>query len=248
MPNSEIPTVLITGAKSGIGLEFARQYAERGWNVIATHYQADPPELLREAMSVYERITYEVLDVSDLQSIRTLAGKLHGQPIDVLVSNAGIAYDGSESGLERQTFGTLDPAAFQRMYAVNVLGPLLVSQEFADNLRLGTQRKLVAISSTNGSLTNVLPGFGSVYYKSSKAGLNRAMICAAEALEGDGIAVLILHPGAVLTEKNREFGAGDYPGLIETPQSVSGMIEVVDRHGIADSGQFFQWDGSVAPW
>ena len=74
------------------------------------------------------------------------------------------------------------------------------------------------------------------------------MICAAEALEGDGIAVLILHPGAVLTEKNREFGAGDYPGLIETPQSVSGMIEVVDRHGIADSGQFFQWDGSVAPW
>lgn len=248
MQKPDTPTALVTGVKSGIGLEFARQYAERGWNVIATHRNPDPPDLVRELMAGDERITYQVLDVADPDSVRAVGRALEGRPLELLINNAGIAYDGTASGLERQAFGALDPATFHRMFEVNVLGPLLVAQELADNLRRGTGGKLVTISSTNGSLTEVLPGTRSVYYKSSKAALNRAMVCVAEALRDDGVIVSILHPGAVLTEKNREFGVSNYPGLIETTESVSGMIAVIDRLTPADSGLFYQWDGSVAPW
>ncbi len=240
-------TVLITGVKSGIGLEFARQFAERDWSVIATHYSEQPPEPVVQAMERYTGIRYEQLDISDSAAITDYAAALTGQAIDVLINNAAIAYDGSASGIELQSFGHVDPATFHRMYAVNVLGPLLLTQELSANLRLGQHKKVICISSTNGSLTAPLPG-QSINYKASKAALNRAMICVAEALAEDGIAVALLHPGAVFTEKNAEHGAGTYPGMIGTEFSVTSMMGVIERLTIEQSGKFFNYDGGFAPW
>lgn len=247
MATDYAPTVLITGAKSGIGLEFGRQFAARGWKVIATHRSLRAPEPVAKAMGRFPSIGYEPLDVTDPAAIGALAGKLAEQPVDVLINNAGIAYDGSEGGIGRQSFGSCDPDTFHRMFGVNVLGALLVTQAFTDHLRKGRHRKVVSVSSTNGSLTAPLPG-ASIYYKASKAALNRAMICVAEALRPDGIAVAMLHPGAVRTEKNLEHGAGDYPGLIETPFSVEGMMGVIDRLTIENTGKFYNYDAGFAPW
>ena len=122
-----------------------------------------------------------------------------------------------------------------------------MAEAFADHLRRGQHKKIVSVSSTNGSLTAVLPGT-SIYYKSSKAALNRAMISVSEALRADGIAVILIHPGAVSTEKNMTMGSGTYPGMIETPYSVKGMMEVIDRLTVENTGKFYNYDCGFAPW
>src|SRR5690349_24325233 len=83
-------TVLITGSNQGIGLEFAKEYAARGWTVIATHRRTTTPEELAKLAAKYPKLRIERMDVTDPAQIEALGAKLKGQPIDVLLSNAGL--------------------------------------------------------------------------------------------------------------------------------------------------------------
>jgi hypothetical protein len=103
----------------------------------------------------------------------------------------------------------------------------------------------VSISSTNGSVTFSLGGSGAIAYRASKAALNRAMQLVAVHLKGEGITVLLLHPGAVLTERQESFR--QFPGMVEMQPSVSGMIEQIAKATIDDTGRFIQYDGATAP-
>jgi NAD(P)-dependent dehydrogenase (short-subunit alcohol dehydrogenase family) len=127
---------------------------------------------------------------------------------------------------------------------VNVRGPLLVSERFIDHVRASTQKKIVAISSTNGSLTEPLPGSRAISYRASKAALNRAMQLVALHEKDNGVVVLMLHPGAVVTERQ----ASPTPDMIELEPSIAGMIEVIEAATIEDTGRFIQYDGTTAPW
>lgn len=246
-------TVLITGANSGLGLEFAKQYAEKGWTVIATHRRSDMPETLAPLVAQYPRtVRVERMDVASIPEVRALAAKLAGVPIDVLINNAGIYSDRSTCtsencrGEDNQTFGAIDFELFDQIMTVNVRGPLIVSESFIDNVRASRQKKIIAISSTNGSVSEPLPGPWGIGYRSSKAALNRAMQLVAVKEKDEGVLVLMLHPGTVVTER-LEANRGQ-PGTVETPPSVRGMIAVIDRATLADTGKFLQYDGSVAPW
>jgi NAD(P)-dependent dehydrogenase (short-subunit alcohol dehydrogenase family) len=247
-------TVLITGANSGIGLEFARQYAALGWNVIATHRRSDVPETLAPLLAQYPgTVRVERMDVASIPEVEALAAKLRGVPIDVLINNAGVYSDRSEcrsesctGAADTQTFGNIDYALFDLIMAVNVRGPLLVSENFIDNVRASKQKKIIAISSTNGSVSAPLPGPQGIAYRSSKAALNRAMQLVAVKEEEEGVLVLMLHPGTVVTERlERNRGL---PGTVETTPSVAGMIKVIAAATMADTGKFLQYDGTTAPW
>jgi NAD(P)-dependent dehydrogenase (short-subunit alcohol dehydrogenase family) len=146
---------------------------------------------------------------------------------------------------DTQSFGNMDYALFDTIMAVNVRGPLLVSENFIDNVRASGQKKLVSISSTNGSLTYTLGGSGAIAYRASKAALNRAMQLVAVHEKEAGVIVVLLHPGAVLTERQADL---TFPGMIEMEPSVRGMIEQIERVSLADSGRFIQYDGATAPW
>jgi len=122
----------------------------------------------------------------------------------------------------------------------------MVTEAFLKNLRAGKQKKVISISSTNGSLTEQLPGSGAIFYRASKAALNRAMQLVAAANRDDGIIVVLLHPGAVLTER-QAYLAG-YEGMIEMPFSVEHMIKTIDRLTASDTGRFILYDGTTAPW
>ena len=245
-------TVLITGANSGLGLEFVKQYAAKGWTVIATHRRTELPESLAAVVGEHPNVRVERMDVADFESIETLAAKLEGVPIDVLINNAGVYSDRSVCADETcrgdgstQSFGNMDYDLFDTIMAVNVRGPLVVSEHFIDNVRASRQKKLVSISSTNGSLTEPLPGSGAISYRASKAALNRAMQLVAVHEKPEGVTVLLLHPGAVLTERQADL---DYPGMIEMEPSVAGMIEQIEKATLEDTGRFIQYDGTTAPW
>jgi NAD(P)-dependent dehydrogenase (short-subunit alcohol dehydrogenase family) len=248
-------TVLITGANSGIGLEFAKQYAERGWHVIATHRRSAVPDSLAELLAQFDNVRVETLDVTRVEQARELAARLSAVPIDVLINNAGVYNDrgvcaaGEEDcpgDWSTQVFGDLRYPLFDTIMAVNVRGPLLVSEAFIGNVKASTQKKIVSISSTNGSLTDQLEGSGAIFYRASKAALNRAMQLVARAASGDGVTVVLLHPGAVLTE--RQAYLSGFPGMVEMQYTVAQMIDTIDALTIDDTGRFVQFDGTTAPW
>lgn len=245
-------TVLITGANSGLGLELVKQYAAKSWTVIATHRRDGVPESLAAVVAAHPQVRVERMDVASIAEVRALATKLQGTPIDVLINNAGIysdrgacADDACRGEDATQSFGNIDYELFDTIMATNVRGPLLVAEAFIDNVRASTQRKLVNISSTNGSVTFTLGGSGAIAYRASKAALNREMQLVAVHERSAGVTVLLLHPGAVLTERQANL---TFPGMIEMQPSVSGMIDVIAKATIADTGRFIQYDGATAPW
>jgi NAD(P)-dependent dehydrogenase (short-subunit alcohol dehydrogenase family) len=252
-PVAVADTVLITGANSGLGLELAKQYGAKGWTVIATHRRSEIPESLAAVVAEHPNVRVERMDVASIEEVEALAAKLDGMPIDVLINNAGVYADrsvcqGNEAcrGEGRtQSFGNMDYELFDTIMAVNVRGPLVVSENFLDNVRASEQKKIVAISSTNGSVSQPLGGSGAISYRASKAALNRAFQLVAVHEKPEGVIVLLLHPGAVLTERQADL---DFPGMIDMEPSVRGMIEVIDKATLQDSGRFIQYDGTTAPW
>lgn len=244
-------TVLITGANSGIGLEFVKQYAAGKWSVIATHRRSETPETLAQVIAEYPNVRAERMDVSSVAEVEALASKLRDTPIDVLINNAGVYSDRSACRAEdcggrvdTQVFGNLDYALFDTIMTVNVRGPLLVSERFIEHVRSSRQKKIVSISSTNGSLTEQRPGAYAISYRASKAALNRAMQLVARHEKPNGVTVLLLHPGAVITERQ-----GDPTDeMIDLEPSIAGMIDVIGSATIDDSGRFIRYDGTPAPW
>lgn len=226
---STTPTVLITGANRGIGLEYARQFSAKRYKVIGTaRGRSDGKEL----SAVADRV--EQLDVSDSMSVAALAERLNGVAIDILVNNAGV-FDGKDVTVER-----VDCAAMERMLAVNTLGPLRVTQALLPNLRAGTGRIVVNMSSELGSIEE---SSGRWYaYRTSKAALNQITKTLSVELAQEGFVCVVLHPGWVRTEM------GGASATYSPQESVSGLIAVIEKLGPADNGNFYDFRGTPIPW
>ena len=119
-----MPTILITGASRGIGLELTKRYAADGWQVIAC---CRKPKEAKALNAVKGEIELRTLDVSKPASIAKLKAALGSRPIDVVLNNAGVY--GQRSG-----FGKTDPKDFMATFQVNTLAPLLVAEALLPNL------------------------------------------------------------------------------------------------------------------
>jgi NAD(P)-dependent dehydrogenase (short-subunit alcohol dehydrogenase family) len=249
-------TVLITGANSGIGLEFARQYAAKGWAVIATHRRAETPRTLTDLAARYNKVRIEKLDVTSVEQVNALAARLSDTPIDVLINNAGVYNDrskcaGDDEGCAGdwtvESFGSLKYSLLDTIMAVNIKGPLIVSERFYKNVLASTQKKIVAVSSSNGTLTGeAQPRPGAIFYRMSKAALNREMQIVASSTRKDGVTVIMLNPGPTLTEHQEYLKS--YKGMLETSFTVENMIATIGKVTIADTGRFLRYDGATEPW
>ncbi len=249
-------TVMITGANSGIGLEFARQYAQAGWTVIATHRRAEPPQSLTDLKAKYNKVRIESLDVTNLDQAQKLAVKLAGVPIDVLINNAGIYNDRAKCGDDEgcpgdyagESFGTFKYSLLDTIMAVNIKGPLLVSETFYKNVLAGGQKKIIAVSSSNGTLTGEAhPRPGAMFYRMSKAALNREMQVVAAETRKDGVTVIMFNPGPTLTE-HQAYLDGKFKGMLKTSFTVENMIYTIGKVTIADTGHFLRYDGVAEAW
>jgi NAD(P)-dependent dehydrogenase (short-subunit alcohol dehydrogenase family) len=249
-------TVLITGANSGIGLEFAKQYAAKGWTVIATHHRPETPKSLADLAAQHKNVRIERLDVTSVEEANALAKKLADVPIDVLLNNAGVYNDRSKCAADDdrcpgdwtvESFGKLKYSLLDTVMAVNIKGPLIISEAFYDNVKASKQKKLVAVSSSNGTLTGEKPPRpGAIFYRMSKAALNREMQIVAASTKADGVTVVMLNPGPTLTE-HQEY-LKDYPGMLKTSFTVEQMIGTIDKATIHDTGAFLRYDGAPEPW
>lgn len=224
-----MPSVLVTGASRGIGLGLVRAFAGRGWSVLAC---ARDPAALPAIEGAVER---HPLDVTDPGSIARLAATLAGRPIDLLVNNAGIF------GQRDARLAALDWSAFERVLATNTLGPARVLEALLGNLRAGSRRTVVTVSSVMGSIARTEVA-GAVPYRTSKAAVNMAMRSIARELAPEGFTVVVVHPGWVRTDMG---GPG---AAIDVETSVRGLVALIDRLQPADSGRFFDYTGTELPW
>jgi len=225
----ETATVLITGANRGIGLEYARQFEAKGYTVIGT---ARNPGEAQELAALGVRI--EALDVTDGASVAALAKRLEGVPIDVLINNAGIGDRGDVDVL------ATDLALFERTLAVNTIGPLRVTQALLPNLRAGSRKHIVNMSSRLGSIT--LNNGNYPAYRASKSALNQVNRSLSIELGKQGFVVVVVHPGWVRTE----MGGAEAPLLPD--ESVRGLVKLIERLAAGDNGRFYDYLGAELPW
>ncbi len=221
-----MPTVLITGANRGLGQGFAQQLGDAGWRVIATCRDPDAAGLSGEA---------HVLDVTSAESVQALKETLQGEPIDLLLNNAGI-YGPRDYGL-----GSIDYDAWAEVVAVDALAPVRVAEALVDNVAASERKLMVFISSMMGSIAQTGSG-DAIIYRSAKACLNASVNVLSNGLKSHGIACVLFHPGWVQTDM------GGPTAAIDVKTSIRGMCNVIDRLTLDDSGRFINYDGFDIPW
>lgn len=227
-----MPTALITGATRGLGLAFARQYVHAGWRVIAVCREPARADGLRTLGSA---VATHALDVADFGAVARLGPALGEETIDLLIANAGIA---GPKEMIPETVVDHAPA-WGDTIRVNTMAPLALAGAFLRQVARSAQRKMIAISSRLGSMGANTEG-GLYAYRSSKAALNA--VWRSLALDHPEVIAVLLHPGWVRTDM------GGASALLSPEESVAGMCRVIAGLTSADSGRFYNHDGSPIPW
>lgn len=231
-----MPSVLITGGNRGLGLEFAKQYAADGWRIYAAcRDPSNASDLLRLAETREGLVEVLALDVTELASTRAAASKLGERPVDLLLNSAGIG------GPPRQTVGNVDYVSWAKVLDVNTMGPMRVTEAFADNMARSDRKLVVTITSGMGSLADNTSG-GSIAYRSSKAAVNMVMRSLAVDLAPRGISCVLVNPGWVRTDM------GGAEATLAPAESVAAMRRLIETLGPAQSGKFFHYDGREYAW
>jgi len=227
-----MPTVFITGANRGLGLEFVRQYLAADWRVIAT---CRNPELAIDLNILDGDIQIFKLDVTDFGAIEKTAELLHAEKIDVLLNNAGIY------GSRTNDFGKTEFEDWNDVLRINTQAPLKIVESFVDHVANSDKKIIVSVSSLLGSVGANASG-GQYAYRSSKAALNSLNKCLSIDLADKNIISVVVSPGWARTDM------GGPNASVDPVDSVSGIRKVIDGLTLEDSGKFFNFDGKPIDW
>ncbi|KUF86905.1 C-factor [Phytophthora nicotianae] len=237
-------TVLITGSTRGIGLAFAEHYIKAGWNVIGTARVNSNTEKLK-ALAPFKIVT---MDTSDEATILEAARQLEGQPIDLLINNAGIGLPGELTSTTK--------ASFMRQFEVNTIGPFLVTRSLLPNLQLAAKAHgaayVVQLSSFVGSIGSITNETAAMFkdalygYGSSKAALNMITRALAVELSASNIVVVSVHPGYVDTDMTQG------KATLKPADSAEAMASFISNLNPESTGKFFNLDPQMPvaelPW
>lgn len=230
-----MPSVLITGSNRGIGLEFIKQFASKGWDCIATlRNKGKIEELLNVSRNYPGKISIEEMDVLDHKSIDNLAQKFKHKEIDMIINNAGILgprFSDSSS----QFFGSMDYDYWDLVHKTNTVAPFKIVEAFFKSLEKSKQKKIVIISSTVGSNIEMQAPIFS--YASSKAATNKVFTLLSNVLKDKGYNIYIFCPGNVKTRM------GGQNASVNVKESVEGMISLILNLKSYQTGNFFRYNG-----
>lgn len=250
---------LVTGSNRGIGLALVQELAANGWKVIATCRDPKDAHELRKVSEQFPKVIVERLDVADNAAIESLATKYRGQPIDLLVNNAGIV-----GTYELQTLSNFDAKNFEQVLRVNAYAPMRISSVFLPNVEASRQKKIVAITSMLGSIglaqqngerarkSNAPPPArptDTYFYRMSKAALNMGMRVMQNELRPKGISVGILSPGIVATDARSGRDTGPPPPDLLTPaQSARALMKRIGELNPQNAGRYLEYTNEELPW
>lgn len=226
------PTVLITGAGRGIGLELVREYRARGARVLAVHRPGliVPDVLLDLQAAAPDSMRLIPLDIRAASVVVNLAAKL-SERIDILINATGMLM-----GTGYAPGGNLVGGGLRSTLQVNATGPLFVAQAALSNMTRG------------GKIATILP-IGDVRSldlldhdarQAAKAAVVRVMQSLAFDLKPAGVAVALIHPG--------EVGPATDGGVapLSLADSAQGIARVIDNLTLETTGQFVGFDGRSA--
>lgn len=230
-----MPTLLITGANRGLGLELTRLYLEDGWRVIAASRRPQSRGLETLAARHPGTLQRPELDVTDPAAIAAVAAEFAGQPIDLLFHNAGVY------GPDAAPFGETPADEWLEVFRVNAIAPLKLTEALVQNVASSRGKLVAVMTSLMGSVAD--NGSGGYYpYRSSKAALNMVAKSLSVDLRALGITVVAIHPGWARTDMGGE------QAPLSVGDSCAGVKRVLDGVTDADNGGFLGWDGDRLPW
>ncbi len=146
--------------------------------------------------------------------------------------------------MQNQSVGKLNYDVFMDVLRVNTIAPLKMSEAFLPSILASRDKRIVAVSSTEGSIGMVTSG--RLYFmRTSKAALNMEMRNLAFQLKSKGVAVSMVNPGLVDTD----FVKG-LPKAMLRPASVavSDVMRNIDAMTVDNTGSFWNYDGKILPW
>lgn len=235
-------TVFITGANRGLGLEFVKQYIAAGDVVHACCRRPGGAAELKALEKIHRTLLHvHALDVTRTEAIQRLAGALSEKPIDILINNAGVF--GPKADIDkdnRQSVGHIDEEIVAKVMRINAIAPLIVAQAFTEHVARSTEKKIVAISSSLGSICDTSGGHYA--YRMSKAALNMAMATMGRDLKPRQIGMMVFCPGWVKTE----MGGPSAAQTVE--ESVRGLRGLIEAGGSPGDTRFQSFDGTPLAW
>jgi NAD(P)-dependent dehydrogenase (short-subunit alcohol dehydrogenase family) len=209
-PDSATPVALVTGASQGLGLALTRALAAAGWRIVVDARHA---EALRRAVGGLSGVTAVLGDIAEPDHRAELAAAVGtlGR-LDLLVHNAS-ALTGSDRPRGLPALADHPVEDLERIYAVNVLAPLALTQLLLPELR-ATRGTMIAVSSD--AAVEAYPGWGG--YGSSKAALDQ--LVAVLAAENPDLHVYAVDPGDMNTAMHQQAFPGEDISDRPLPQSV----------------------------
>jgi NAD(P)-dependent dehydrogenase (short-subunit alcohol dehydrogenase family) len=230
-----MPSILVTGANRGIGLELTRTFAGQGWQVFACCRTPEKAVELQALASDSKSVTVQRLDVTDPEQIAALAIALSGVPIDILLNNAGFL------GPTRQGFGETEEAGWIEAFQVNTIAPLRMAEAFVEHVAASERRVIATMGSVMGSIAENASG-GYYAYRTAKAAAHMVVKGLAVDLADRGIIAVVFHPGWVRTR----MGGAEAP--LSPAESAAGLTRVLLGLSAKDNGSFYDYLGEVRPW
>ncbi len=227
--------VFITGTTRGIGLELTRQFLDTDSKVFAGARNTESDALQSLKATYGDQLQLLTLDVTDNTQITKAAATLAGQPLSLLINNAGLFRSRSDD------VDSLSHETWLQEFHVNAIAPFMVTRALRGNLAAADNALVAMISSKMGSMADNTSG-GAYSYRSSKAALNAVTVSLCSDLAEDGTRVVALHPGWVRTD----MGGDSAP--VDAPASASGLKKVMLGIDDAQNGHFFDYSGASIPW
>ena len=223
-------TVVITGASRGIGHATAQHFLSKGWRVIGT-YNATQIRLESPNMVAVQ------LDLSSVESIERACAEICtlAPTIDVLINNAAIILDAASSKINREVI--------EKTFAVDVLGPVSVTNELLPALHSGS--RIINVDSSYGAFSVPIDEKSSAGYRIAKAGLNMLTRVLAYNLEDAGIIVSSFDPGWVKTDMGLDGVIGVEKPDREPEQPAEELYTLATE--VTDTGKFWRF-GQVLEW
>ncbi len=227
-------SVVVTGAGSGIGLEFVRYYASAGRRVVAVVRDS---RVIADLDSLSASLGVDVVgvDVRSDSQVAEFQRFMACRPVGLFLHCAGVK--GADGSLARDC----SVSEWLDVLDVNLLGAFRVFRSLQPSFAEAGKSKAVMISSISGAFSS-MSGGGMYQYRTSKVALNRLVQLLAVDFKGAGVCVYAMHPGWVRTR----IGGSQAP--LGAADSVRSMCDVISGLTACQSGFFFDWQGRRLQW